>query len=133
MAWRPSRIVVAALSSLGLLAALALLASELPSAISVPLAMLAVGHGVQLARREARRPAHALAIVRGQASLDGERIDDVVLDWRGPLAFLRFRDRGGSLRRLSWWPDTLDARTRRELRLAIPVQAAAQLPRSMAS
>jgi toxin CptA len=118
---------------LGVLGAAGLLGCELPFVMSIPLAVLAVACGVTLARREAGRPVHSLVVARGLAKLDGQRIEDLVLVWRGPLAFLRFREEGGRVRRLAWWPDTLDTRMRRELRLAIPVQTAAQQPRSMAS
>lgn len=131
--WRPSRLLAWSLASLGVLGALSVIASEMPPAGAIPLALASTGYGLALARRESRRPAHLLVVVRGQATLDGQRIDEPVLSWRGPLAFLCFRDARGYRRRLAWWPDTLDVTARRELRLAFPVQAAAQPPRSMAS
>ncbi|WP_231734445.1 hypothetical protein [Noviluteimonas gilva] len=45
--------------------------------------------------------------------------------WRGTLAFLRARDAQGRTHRLAFWPDTLDARGRRALRLASPSAAVA--------
>ena len=64
--------------------------------------------------------------------LDGVTLDQAALEWRGPLALLRYRDRDGRHRRRIWWPDTLDAAGRRELRLAWPVQAPTPDSRSMA-
>ena len=54
------------------------------------------------------------------------------LHWRGPLAFMRFRGSDGGIRHLGWWPDTLDARARRELRLALDRQAASRRALRMA-
>ncbi|HEY5850715.1 MAG TPA: protein YgfX [Lysobacter sp.] len=131
--WRPSRRLAAALVVLGVLSGLSLIACELVLAVSVPLALLAVGEGVRLARGELSRPARWLEIgSEGAATLDGQAITAVHVEWRGPLAFLRFHDADGRLRRLAWWPDTLPATARRELRLAVPVKAAAQKASSMA-
>jgi toxin CptA len=66
------------------------------------------------------------------ATLDGQPIDNVRLQWRGPLAFLFWRDRQGRPQRLSWWPDTLPAASRRELRLAASCLEAARSHRQMA-
>lgn len=121
------------LALMGMLGGLAALASEMPALLAVPLSVLSLGHGVALARREAKRAPSLLVVGRGVAWLDGRRIGELTLDWRGPLAFLRFREGNGPWRRLVWWPDTLEVRSRRELRLAIPVQATAQSTRSMAS
>ncbi|MFC3816704.1 hypothetical protein [Lysobacter sp. GCM10012299] len=118
---------------LGVLAGLSLIASELPLPLSLPLALLAAGEGVRLARRERSRPVIALAIAaNGLATIDGETVSDLCIEWRGPLAFMRFRDSRGRPKRLAWWPDTLPAASRRELRLAAPVKAAAQNAPSMA-
>lgn len=64
--------------------------------------------------------------------LDGAVIDDVKVTWRGPLAFVRWRDPSGRIRRLAWWPDTLPPAARRELRLAAPGGEAAPRTASMA-
>lgn len=39
--------------------------------------------------------------------VDGLPVDALDLHWRGPLAFLRYRDATGRRQRLAWWPDTL--------------------------
>ncbi|MFC5595195.1 hypothetical protein [Lysobacter niastensis] len=131
--WRPSLLLVAMLACLGVLAAVSVTLSGVPLAGSLPTAFLAVVEGVRLGRRELRRPARSLVIAGTTATLDGLPIKDVLVRWRGPMVFMRFRDAQGRWQRLVWWPDTLDARGRRELRLAIPVQGGAQLPSSMAS
>ncbi|HEY5802742.1 MAG TPA: hypothetical protein VIT90_03495 [Lysobacter sp.] len=131
--WRPSRLLAAALVVLGVLAGLSLIACELALVVSVPLALLAAGEGVRLARRELARPARVLEMGGdGMAMLDGQAITELRVEWRGPMAFLRFRDADGRPGRLAWWPDTLPATRRRELRLAVPVKAAAQNASSMA-
>jgi toxin CptA len=40
------------------------------------------------------------------------------VEWRGSLAFLRWRGPDGRIRRLVFWPDILPSTSRRELRLA---------------
>jgi toxin CptA len=52
--------------------------------------------------------------------------------WRGPLAFLRWRDPDGRARRLVFWPDTLPAAARGELKLALQQREAAGGGASMA-
>ncbi|WAC63699.1 hypothetical protein OVA13_02600 [Pseudoxanthomonas sp. SL93] len=85
-----------------------------------PLAVLAFLYGVHLARHEGARPARAVWFPGdGRApTVDGQPVDAVQVTWRGPLAFMRWRDRAGRWQRLAWWPDTLPAPMRRELRLA---------------
>jgi toxin CptA len=62
----------------------------------------------------------------------GERTDAAELRWRGPLAFLAWRDRDRRCHRLAWWPDMLSAAGRRELRLAAMMAEAAHSRRRMA-
>ena len=130
--WRPSRWMVGAQMLLGMLAAVALLTCELPYAWGVPAALLALGYGALLAKREASRPARHLVIAGTGASLDGQAVRDPLVRWRGPLAFFDARDGEGRRLRLSWWPDTLPPARRRELRLAMAVQAAASSVPEMA-
>ena len=126
LAWRPSRWLAAALAGAGALAACAVLASGVPPAVAWPLAGLALAHGLGSACRYRRQPACCLRWPAGRApELDGRAMDDVSLHWRGPLAFLRWRE-GGRTRRLAWWPDTLPPAARRELKLL--AQAAADTP-----
>lgn len=130
--WRPSRGLAAALVALGLLAGFSALMSELPAALAVPMAIAAMGWALACAVRELRRPPRALLIGAGRASLDGEPIAGLRLHWRGRLARLDYRAADGRRRRLLWWPDTLDAAARRELRLAVAVSAPARDAASVA-
>ena len=133
VAWRPSRWVLAALLSLGALAACSLLASEMPAPVAWPAAVAALAWAARCARREARRPPHSFVFRTGAPALvDGVAVDGLVLQWRGPLAFVRWRDGDGRVRRRSWWPDTLPPARRRELRLAAPAGEAARGGASMA-
>lgn len=130
--WRASRLLAAALAALGLLAGVAALASELPAHLGWPVAALAAGWGAALARRELRRPPRRLRLAGARAWLDDAPIAHARLYWRGPLARLEFRDARGRRGRLMWWPDSLDAHGRRELRLAAAVAIDAPAPRSVA-
>lgn len=130
--WRPSRLLAAALALIGLLAACAVVASELPPRLSWPAAALAAGWGAALARREKRRPPRRLRLAGNRAWLDDAPIAQVRLHWRGPLARLEFRGADGRRGRLLWWPDTLGAHGRRELRLAAAVAIDTPTPRSVA-
>ncbi|MDG2518184.1 hypothetical protein P7B03_10135 [Lysobacter soli] len=132
--WRPSRWLTLALLALGVLGALSVLASEMPPIFSIPLALLSTGRGALSAWFEASRRNRTLVIAAdGRAMLDGAEVSDLRVQWRGAWAFARFRDAGGRSGRLAWWPDTLPARDRRELRLAIPVIEAAHSRPPMAS
>ncbi len=125
IAWRPSRWVVGALLLLSALAPFAVLASEMPRVAAWPLAAVAAGAGLHAAWRESRLPPQMLEVPRtagpdGAATLDGARLVEASLAWRGPLAFLRWRDATGRSGRLAWWPDTLPAAQRRVLKLWSP-------------
>ena len=131
--WRPSAWLAAALATLGVLAASALVASDLPPGIALPLAAVACGYGGWLARRELRRPSRQWVVPAvGEPSLDGEAMAGVEVRWRGPMAFLAWRDPRGRQRRLHWWPDTLPRARRRELRLVLQLRAATRAGTSMA-
>ncbi|PJK08198.1 hypothetical protein CO614_11260 [Lysobacteraceae bacterium NML120232] len=130
--WRPSRFVEGWLLSLLLLAPLALWSSALPRAWAL-LLMLPVACAALFALwRYRARPRYRLLI-----HADGRlRVDDVPvahwqLEWRGPLAFLRWR--GQRTVALDFWPDTLPARLRRELRLASPPASAVSPAAAMAT
>lgn len=117
---RPSRWPIAALLALSALAPLAVLASEMPRVFAWPLAFAACATGLWLARGEARRPARLIVVDGdGLATVDGAAVSDLRVDWRGPLAFVAWREASGRIARGSFWPDTLDAAGRRELRLAV--------------
>jgi len=119
--WRPSRLLQALLILLGALAAVSLLASEMPRPFAWPVAIAALAFGVGLARREGQKPRLAFWFPGDDRmpTVDGEPMREASLQWRGPLAFLHWRQRpGGPWRHAAWWPDTLPALQRRELRLA---------------
>jgi toxin CptA len=123
VAWRPSRWVIVALLLLSMLAPFAVLASEMPRVAAWPLAGVAAFVGLRAARRETRKPRHHLEVPargQGRALLDGTPLAEATLSWRGPLAFLRWRDEAGRGGRLSWWPDTLPPAQRRVLKLWSP-------------
>ena len=132
--WKPSRLLGAMLVLLSLLAAFAVTDSEMPRVAAWPLAALALAHGLRLAWKEQRRP-RADFLFSGQdapVQVDGHAVRDASVTWRGPLAFARWRDDDGRTRHLAWWPDTLPAAGRRELRLAAPVRRAARKATSVA-
>jgi len=109
-----------------MLGAFGALASDLPAAWAGPIGMATASVGCLQAWREARRTRRTLAIDSAGMTLDGRPLRQVMLRWRGPLAFLWARDLAGRVHRLAWWPDTLDAAGRRALRLAV----AAHSPRA---
>lgn len=122
--WRPSRWLPRALRLLGLLAGLSLLLSALPASLRWPLAALAVAEGWRLARREERRPPLKLSVTGAafrimNGSEEGAALQTPRLREQGPLTLLCARTPGGRMLRLAWWPDTLDAAGRRQLRLAV--------------
>ena len=116
--WRPSRVLAAALMLLGVLGAVSLLASEVPASVAWLLALGSLANGARLAKKEAGRPSLQLAWTSRGLEVEGRKVDDPGMDWRGPMVFLRWRDADGRPCRVSWWPDTLDGHARRELRLA---------------
>ena len=132
--WRPSRWLGAMLWSLACLGPFSLIASDLPRSLAWPLAVAAGVWAIFDARRYRAMPARQLTIPagRGVATCDGERIDALQVGWRGPLAFLRWRDGLGRWHRVSLWPDRLPAGMRRELRIAVIRRDAAADPASMA-
>jgi len=132
--WRPSRLLAWALSGLAMAAAFAVLASELPRMAAWPLTVSALAHGFRKAWAGWHEPAFAIVVMPSPARsiVDGEPVDALSVAWRGPIACMRWRDGGGRVRRCLFWPDTLPAARRRELRLAAPASGAAREPASMA-
>lgn len=57
------------------------------------------------------------------ASIDGIQVDALQVHWRGPLAVVSWTQGDGRREYLHFWPDTLPAPQRRELRLAAQVHA----------
>jgi toxin CptA len=111
-----------------------LLASDLTAVWAWSLAIIAGVAGMRSARRYQRQPGLRLLIPagRGQPSCDDAPITDLVVSWRGPLAFLQWRDGDGRRQRAAFWPDTLDAGMRRELRIVMMRRDAARESASMA-
>lgn len=123
--WRPSRLAGVMLGVLGGLAVVALFASALPRAGAGTASLLAIGYDLHLLRRYLRAPVRLLVIPGGRSActLDGVALARLLVQWRGPLACLAWHDVAGRRGHLLWWPDTLDARQRRELRLAASAAA----------
>lgn len=122
---RPSPWLQAALLALSLLAPVALWLSEAPAVLAWPLGLMALAWGLWSIGRERRRPVHSLLLpAEGPVQVDGDAVEDFALDWRGPFAFLCWRDDRGRLRRRVLWPDTLTPALRRELRLAMEARRA---------
>ena len=131
--WRPSRWLAASLLAIGALGACSVLASGMPPALARSMAPLALGWAAWLAGREARRPPVGVVFLADdEVQVDEVRVEGFALHWRGPLVFARWRDVAGRARRLAWWPDTLPAAARRELRLAAPVEPSARSSGSVA-
>jgi len=126
--------VIGMLLALALLSTCAVLASEMPRSMAWPMAAAAAGYGGWLARRERLRPPRQLLwpVNDMPVTLDGEPLHKVLLQWRGPLAFLRWTTGDGRSGRLGWWPDTLPTMQRRELRLAVQRRLPAQPTATMA-
>jgi toxin CptA len=118
---------------LAALAPFAVLVSDLSRVAAWPLAVVVLCSGMALAWRERRRPVHAVVIdATGAATVDGLAVERFRIDWRGPLAFVSWRDGHGRTFRRSLWPDTLSAAGRRELRLAADRDDAGRRPGPMA-
>ena len=132
--WRPSRWLVGALLLLAASAAFSLLASEMPRIAAWPLALCVLAHGAWRVRAESRKPRHELMFPGNDLPvlLDGHPIEAAGVQWRGPLAFVSWRGRDGRRQHLAWWPDTLPAMSRRELRLAVGGDPASRQPQAMA-
>ena len=130
----PSRLLASALMALGVLAAGAVLLSEMPTGGSLPLAVIALGYGSWLARRELRGEVRRVVVPHSAAPATLDGIDVTALDvhWRGPLATLAWCDADGRRRRLHGWPDTLRRPARRELRLALAARGPAVAVASVA-
>lgn len=115
----PSVGQAAVLVLLGLLAGLSVLASAMPALPAVLVAIVAVLYGARLGWRELHaHPTSLIVSHDGTATVDGEPVSELRIDWRGPAAFLQWRDGARRLLRRVATPDVLDASARRELRLA---------------
>ena len=133
--WRPSRWLCVALILLAMLAAFAITASEMPPTAAWPLALLALAYGLWLAARHHAQPVRRFVFngQDGPVLVDGLPVEEASVTWRGALAFVRWNDATGRTWRMAWWPDTLPAPLRRELRLAAPLKRAARKDASVAT
>ncbi|MGH8054339.1 MAG: hypothetical protein ACREP4_10510 [Stenotrophomonas sp.] len=116
--------MIAAISLLGLLGAIAALNCDLGPHQAWPLAVTSVVWAGVLVRKEWRRPLQRLLIPQppSPARLDDLPLEALELLERGPLLILRWRTakaRGVLL----FWPDSLPRARRRELRLAVRAHA----------
>jgi len=95
-------------------------ATALPGAAQWPLGLLAAAMAAGQGWRHARRPPCTLVIPSGEgpACVDGQPVEGLTLHDRGPLLQLGWRQ-DGRRQACLFWPDTLPAPRRRELRLAI--------------
>jgi len=122
--WRPSRQERAALLLLALLGAFSLLNCDLPTSLAWPAAGIAVVLGGWSLRQSGKRPPREFLIAPdlNACRLNGTPLSHLDLRWRGPLLFVRWKH----LTQRRWqhavfWPDTLPAAKRRELKLTMPI------------
>ncbi|MBB4131720.1 hypothetical protein [Xanthomonas sp. 3075] len=132
--WRPSRGLVCALSLLSELALWAVWRSGVPlwlAALSSVYALLAGGHAL---RQLLRSPVRQVVVPWSQtpASVDGEQVQRLQVAWRGPIAVVSWTRLDARRQRLHFWPDTLPAAQRRELRLAARAHAISSRPPQVA-
>jgi hypothetical protein len=114
---QPSRTLAAALMLIGLLGAAGVFLSDLPLGIAALVSPMILAWGAVLARRSLRADAPRITFrADGSVDVDGDRVDDLRLEWRGPLTALEWRRDGLRVRHVAW-PDVVPASTRRELRL----------------
>lgn len=125
--WRPSRLQGAA--QLLVLAAAPWLigASAVPAPLHLPLLLLCWLAGALHCWQGQRRPRRVLWLTAPDRPLllDGQELQQVRLRTHGPWLQLHWqgeRSRG----QLLFWPDTLQRRQRRELRLAVATRAVTQ-------
>lgn len=132
--WHPSLWLALALLGLGVMAAVSLWLSALPMPVKLAGMVVALAEGTRLARRQRSLPPVAVDWLGGDepAYLTGRegvaKLEAVQVHLRGPLASLAGTDAQGRRNRLLWWPDTLDAAGRRELRLAASVSRRSAKP-----
>ena len=130
--WLPSRLLGCLIALIGVCACIALWLSELSmsaAALATPVVLAATLWRILRLRRES--PRELVIDSAGHFHLDGVRIDALALEWRGPIAVLRWKERSRA-HCLIWWPDTLPPGSRRELRLAAPATVTRPAADSMA-
>ncbi|WDM69465.1 hypothetical protein [Xanthomonas cucurbitae] len=123
--WRPSRALACALVLMALLAQCAVWRCGVPIWAALLLSGYAALLGTDSLRRLLRSPLRQLVVPWSDAaaSVDGERVEDMQVRWRGPIAVVSWRGTAKRRNRLHFWPDTLPAAQRRELRLAAQAHA----------
>jgi hypothetical protein len=119
---------------LGVLAAVAVMQSALPESLRWLLALTLLVFALWRAWRESRRRhwlLHWPGLDRSAIQLiDGREIPITLcaVQLRGPLAGVSLNDGSRRITHVLWWPDTLDAASRRALRLM--AQSLARIPAS---
>jgi len=106
-----------------LLGAGSLLNCDLPSSLAWPAAGMAIAWGCYCLWQSGRRPRREFLIASDLSAcrFDGQPLSQLALCWRGPLLFVRWKQPAQRRwRHVVFWPDTLCADKRRELRLAAP-------------
>ncbi|UOS97447.1 hypothetical protein LZZ50_12900 [Xanthomonas arboricola] len=123
--WRPSRGLACALGVLSALALGALWRSGVPPWLAMLLSVHAVLTGGRSLRLLLRSPAREVIVPWSEtpASVDGVQVQGLQVAWRGPIAVVAWTGLDARRRRLLFWPDTLPAAQRRELRLAAQAHA----------
>ncbi|WP_184387303.1 hypothetical protein [Xanthomonas arboricola] len=123
--WRPSRGLICALGVVMLLAVLAVWRSGVPPWLAGLLSAYALLAGGRALRQLLRSPVRQLLVPWAEtpASIDGVQVEGLQVHWRGPLAVVSWTQPDGRRERLHFWPDTLLAPQRRELRLAAQAHA----------
>jgi toxin CptA len=124
LAWRSSRWMIVLLSLLAILACGSLWLSDLPRTACISGDAVAAAYATWLLYGEARRKPCALAWPGNEAPWNveceghAETLLHVGANFRGGLTVLTLADQAsGRKRRFVWWPDTLDSKSRRALRL----------------
>lgn len=130
--WRPSRQQQGLMALLVAAAAAALLLCELPATAALPAAVAVLVRGLWLLRRERGKTPVRIELSPEGASVDGEAVTGLVVAWRGPLAFMRWRSPPGRLERRVWWPDVMPPESRRRLRLATGQETSSPVVASVA-
>ncbi|PPU07851.1 hypothetical protein [Xanthomonas arboricola] len=131
---RPSRGLVCALGVLNALALWALWRSGVPLGAAVSLSVYVVLTGGRSLWVLLRSPAREVVVPWSEtpASVDGEQVQGLQVAWRGPIAVVSWTGLDARRQRLHFWPDTLPAARRRELRLAAQAHVISSRPPQVA-
>lgn len=132
--WRPSCVPRLWLGALAGLVPCALMASAMPLALAFALSLPAFALAQWQRRQYCRAPSRVLLLrASGPLQVDEALFFDWRLLWRGPLVCVQWRAPGRRWQGLSFWPDTLPAPLRRELRLLLPADTAISAAAAMAT